>query len=160
VDLCVFDEKNVYDVVVCSDVLEHIEHDGLVVNRLVDALKPQGVIIITSPSVPQPKHLSLVTWRERRIGFSPADYGHVRQGYSYDRLSEIFQNAKLQVDRIRWTFGRFGTLMFDLFFVVGDSKPYPAVYIVLFPFFMVLSGLDVLLPIRHGAAILGVGRKL
>lgn len=159
VDLCVFDEKGAYDVIVCSDVLEHIEDDALVVRRLAGALKPGGVVILTSPGVPQPRHLALVDWRERRIGFKPSDYGHVRAGYSPDDLDRILRQAGLEVDRIRWTFGRFGTLMFDLFFVTGDSRPSPAVYAALFPFYMALAGLDVALPASHGAGILGVGRR-
>ena len=95
----------------------------------------------------------------RSIGFMPSDYGHVRQGYSDTDLCRLMENAGLEVDRIRWTFGRFGTLMFDLFFISGDSQPNPAVYIFLFPVYMVLSILDVVFPVRHGAGILGVGKK-
>ena len=116
-------------------------------------------MVFTSPSVPQPKHLSLVGWRERRIGFKSSDYGHVRQGYSKKTLSRIMDNAGLNIERIRWTFGVFGTLMFDLFFITGDNKPNPIVYMMLFPFYMLLSFLDVTFPTNHGAAILAVGRK-
>ncbi len=159
VDLCDLGEESMYDVVVCSDVLEHIEQDGVVVKQFTRALKPGGVVILTSPSVPQPKHLPLVAWREHRIGFKPSDYGHVRQGYSQQSLHQIIRNAGLDLDKIRWTFGRFGTLMFDVFFITGDSRPNPIVYLALFPLYMMLSVLDVCLPVHHGAAILGVGRK-
>jgi len=159
VDLRELNEESAYDVVICSDVLEHLEDDEKVTEQLVRALKPGGVIILTSPSVPQPKHLSLVVYRERRTGFKPEDYGHVRQGYSQEGLYRIIQNAGLEVDRIRWTFGRFGTLMFDIFFITGDSRPNPAVYLALFPAYMLLSFLDVTFPTNHGAAILAVGRK-
>jgi 2-polyprenyl-3-methyl-5-hydroxy-6-metoxy-1,4-benzoquinol methylase len=152
-------ERDAYDIVVCADVLEHIEEDDVVVRNLAGALRPGGILLLTAPSVPQPKHLSLVAWRERRIGFVPTEYGHVRQGYGPEDLRRLFQNADLAVERIRWTFGRFGTLMFDLFFVTGDSKPNPLLYASLFPFYMVLARLDVVVPSVHGAAILGVGRK-
>lgn len=158
-DLCALEEDGAYDVVVCSDVLEHIEKDDVAVKRLARALKHAGVLILTSPSVPQPRHLSLVDRRERRIGFKPEDYGHVRQGYSADSLRRIMENAGLDVQEIRWTFGCCGTLMFDLFFSTGDSRPNPLVYMGLFPLYMVLSALDVVMPVRYGAAILGVARK-
>jgi 2-polyprenyl-3-methyl-5-hydroxy-6-metoxy-1,4-benzoquinol methylase len=158
-DLLRMEDENAYDVIICSDVLEHIEDDERVVRNLARALRPGGHVILTSPGVPQPKHLPIVAWREKRIGFTPADYGHVRQGYSDSDLARILSAAKLEVDRIRWTFGRFGTVMFDVFFVTGDSRPNPAVYALLFPFYMGLSLLDVTLPIRHGAGILGVGRR-
>jgi 2-polyprenyl-3-methyl-5-hydroxy-6-metoxy-1,4-benzoquinol methylase len=152
------DEK-AYDLVLCTDVLEHIEEDDLVVKHLATSLKPGGVLIVTSPSVPQPRHLALVRWRERRIGFHPSDYGHVRDGYSERQLAMLLDHAGLEVETVKRTFGRFGTLMFDIFFVTGDNKPNPLVYAALFPFYMALGGLDVALPGRNGAAVLGVGRK-
>lgn len=158
-DLLTLSDETAYDFVICSDVLEHIEDDHRVVANLAGALKPDGCLIVTSPSVPQPKHLPLVAWRERRIGFSPADYGHVRQGYSVDDLQRLFAGAGLATDRIRKTFGFFGTLMFDMFFVTGDSRPNPFVYAMLFPFYIGLSALDLAFPGSQGAGILGVARK-
>jgi SAM-dependent methyltransferase len=158
-DLLDLGERDVYDLVVCSDVLEHIEDDRGVVRNLATALKPGGHLIVTSPSVPQPRHLPLVAWRERRIGFSPADYGHVREGYSEGDLEEVFGSAGLVTDRVRRTFGPFGTLMFDIFFVTGDSHPNPLVFATLFPLYMTLSALDLVVPSRTGAGILGVARK-
>lgn len=158
-DLVHFFDDVLYDLIICSDVLEHIVADDLVVKGLAQALKPGGVLIITSPSVPQPRHLPLVAWRERRIGFKPSDYGHVRPGYSRQDLQRITGVAGLEVDLIRTTFGRFGTLMFDLFFATGDNRPNPFVYLALFPPSLMLSALDLHFPGRDGAAILGVGRK-
>lgn len=152
-------EEKSYDVVLCTDVLEHIAEDGLVLKNLGTALKPGGVVIVTSPSVPQPRHLPLVRWRERRIGFHPSDYGHVRDGYSNTELARLLEHAGLEVESVRHTFGPFGTLMFDLFFATGDNEPHPLVYAALFPLYMALARLDLALPARHGAAVLGVGRK-
>jgi SAM-dependent methyltransferase len=152
-------EENAYDIVICADVLEHIEEDDRVVNHLALALKPGGVMLITSPSVPQPRHLPLVAWRERRIGFDPSDYGHVRAGYTEDRLRALFEGSGLTVETVRRTFGPAGTLMFDLFFVTGDSRPHPLVYLALFPVYMLLAAIDVTMPARGGAAVLGIARK-
>lgn len=152
------DEKT-YDVVLCADVLEHILEDDRVVKHMTHALRPGGVLIVTAPSVPQPRHLRTVAWRERRIGFDPADYGHVRDGYSVDALHRLLDNAGLEVDAVRYTFGRAGTLMFDIFFTTGDNRPHPVVYGLLFPFYVLLAQIDLRLPSRHGAAVLGVARK-
>jgi 2-polyprenyl-3-methyl-5-hydroxy-6-metoxy-1,4-benzoquinol methylase len=159
-DLLDLGERETYDAIVCSDVLEHIEEDGRVVSNLAAALKPGGLLIVTSPSVPQPRHLPLVAWREERIAFTPEDYGHVRQGYSEADLERLFTNADLETERVRRTFGPFGTLMYDIFFVTGDSQPNPVVFAGLFPLYLGLSALDVMLPApQAGAAILGVARK-
>jgi 2-polyprenyl-3-methyl-5-hydroxy-6-metoxy-1,4-benzoquinol methylase len=159
VDLREPGEEDGYDVVVCADVLEHIEEDDRVVRHLGRALKPGGVLLVTSPSVPQPRHLPLVAWRERRIGFDPRDYGHVRAGYSEARLHALLEGAGLTVESVRRTFGPAGTLMFDLFFVTGDNRPHPLVYLALFPLYMLLSAVDVLIPTRTGAAVMGIARK-
>ena len=159
IDLVDLDEEDQYDVVICSDVLEHITDDGSVVRNLARALKPGGVLLLTSPALPQPKHLPLVAWREQRIGFHPSQYGHVRAGYSVADMQRFLHHAKLRVKTIRQTFGRCGTIMFDLFFVTGDNNPNPMVYIALFPIYMGLSVLDVSLLIRCGSGILAVGEK-
>lgn len=159
VDLREPGDTDTYDVVVCADVLEHIEEDGLVIKHLAQALKPGGILVITSPSVPQPRHLPLVAWRERRIGFDPSDYGHVRPGYSEEQVRTLFEEAGLEVASVRRTFGAAGTLMFDLFFVTGDSRPHPAVYLALFPLYMLLAAIDLLVPGRRGAAVMGIARK-
>ena len=159
IDLLEEQGPETFDVVICSDVLEHIEQDERVVQNLAQVLKPHGILILTSPSIPQRQHLRLVAWRERRIGFHPAHYGHVRDGYSPKDMERLLKQSGLSSERIQWTFGRFGTLMFDLFFVTGDNQPNVVVYMVLFPFYMGLSWLDVCLPNHDGSAIMAVGRK-
>ncbi len=159
VDLNTIEDCAVFDVAICADVLEHIEEDAMVVRNLARALKPGGVVVVTSPSVPQPWHLPLVRWREKRIGFDPSDYGHVRDGYCAADLRRLFSEAGLETRTIRQTFGRPGTLMFDLFFATGDSSPNPVIYLLLFPLYMALAGLDSILSTECGAAILAVGVK-
>ncbi len=159
VDLLDLHAEPRYDVIVCSDVLEHIENDHIVMRNLARALKAGGIVLLTSPAIPQPKHLGLVAWHEQRIGFHPSQYGHVRDGYSVADVQHLFRHTGLQSETIRGTFGRCGTLMFDLFFVTGDSQPHPLVYMMLLPLYMGLSVLDMSLPIRHGAGILAVGKK-
>lgn len=158
-DLADFRDPARYDIVICSDVLEHIKDDQTVVRNLARALKPGGVLCLTSPSIPQRRHLALVAWRERRIGFHPSYYGHVRHGYSTADMAHFLEANDLMIETIRWTFGRFGTLMFDIFFVTGDNHPSPLAYAVLFPFYMGLSVLDVALPNRSGSALMAIGRK-
>ncbi len=100
-----------------------------------------------------------MAWRERRIGFHPSHYGHVRTGYSAADMQHFLDVNDLTVETLRWTFGRFGTLMFDIFFITGDNAPPPLAYAVLFPFYMGLTALDVIWPNRSGSAIMAVGRK-
>jgi SAM-dependent methyltransferase len=148
-----------FDLILSADVLEHIEDDLAVLRNLCRALRPGGFVLVTSPSIPQRKHLRTVSWREKRIGFQPSDYGHVRDGYSREDLEGKFITAGgLPVD-CRFTFGFFGTLAFDLFFTIGDNRPNPLVYALMFPWLMALAGLDVAFPTRTGSAILAVAQR-
>jgi SAM-dependent methyltransferase len=158
-DICQLPFENEFDVAVCSDVMEHIADDRTAIANLTRALKRGGYLVITSPSVPQPKHLPTVKWRERRIGFHPSEYGHVRDGYSIADLQALFKGNGTEPIDIRYTFGRFGTMCFDLFFSIGDSKPNLFAYIMLFPLLKALAYLDLYGQPRQGAAVLGIARK-
>ncbi len=151
--------QNEFDLIVNSDVLEHIEDDRSVLGNLFRALRPGGHLIVTSPSIPQRKHLRLVRWRERRINFSVREYGHVRDGYSKRDIEDKFREAGGRVVSSYFTFGFFGTLAFDIFFVIGDSAPNPVVFAVMFPWLLALGFLDLYFPSRVGSAILAVGTK-
>ena len=78
-----------YDLITNTDVLEHIEDDRGALANLARALAPGGYLLLTFPSVPQRRHLKLVAWRERRIGFKPEDIGHVRPGYSPEMINGL-----------------------------------------------------------------------
>ncbi len=158
-DLTRLDERSRYDLIVNCDVLEHIRDDRSAVESLARALKPGGRLILTIPSVPQRRHLRLVAWRERRIGFTPADIGHVRPGYSPEGISRLLSEVGLEPTKIRWTYGPFGTLAHDLFFVMGDSKPNPLVFAASLPFLLTLSFLENHTPTRRGCGLLVVARK-
>jgi 2-polyprenyl-3-methyl-5-hydroxy-6-metoxy-1,4-benzoquinol methylase len=148
-----------FDLIVSADVLEHIRDDERVIANFSRALRPRGYIVITSPSVPQRAHLPLVRWREKRIGFDPAQYGHVRQGYGPADLAEKFEAAGVRMIQSRFTFGFFGTLAFDLFFVIGDNRPHPVVFGLMFPALMALAAADLFLPTETGSAILAVAQR-
>jgi SAM-dependent methyltransferase len=159
-DICRLPFQNEFDLVVCSDVMEHIASDQEAFASLTRALKPGGHLIVTSPSSPQPRHLPLVAWRERLVGFDPSEIGHVRQGYSIQGLHQLFEATGSKPQRIRYTYGRWGTLCFDLFFSIGDNRPNPLLFLGLYPFLKLLGWLDLRNEPAHGAAILGVAQKL
>jgi SAM-dependent methyltransferase len=148
-----------YDLITSTDVLEHIEDDRGALAKLARALRPGGYLLLTFPSVPQRRHLRLVAWRERRIGFTPADIGHVRPGYSPEMINRLAREAGLEPVRTRWTYGPFGNFAHDVFFVLGDSKPNPLVFAAALPFLLSLSFLELRTPIRHGSGLLALARK-
>lgn len=148
-----------FDLLTCCDVLEHIEDDVAVMKSFFNLLKKDGQLLLTFPSTPQRKHLWLVKWREERIGFSNEDYGHVREGYSIAGITETLKNIGFREVTCEYTFGFWGTLSFDLFFVIGDNKPNPLAFILAFPFLMLMAMLDLYFPSRQGSALLVVAKK-
>ena len=127
--------------------------------NLARALAPGGYLLLTFPSVPQRRHLKMVAWRERRIGFKPEDIGHVRPGYSPDMINGLAREVGLEPVKTVWTYGPFGNLAHDLFFVLGDSKPNPIVFAASLPFLLALSFLENHTPTRHGSGLLAIVRK-
>ncbi|HVN64933.1 MAG TPA: class I SAM-dependent methyltransferase [Candidatus Binataceae bacterium] len=158
-DLIALADRSEYDLITSTDVLEHIEDDRHAVANLARALKPGGLLLLTFPSIPQRKHLRLLDWHDRRTGFTPADIGHVRPGYSPDQIHAIAREAGLEPVRTQWTYGPFGNLAHDLFVVLGDSKPNPIVFITALPFLLMLSFLELRTPTTHGSGLLTILRK-
>ena len=148
-----------YDLITNTDVLEHIEDDRGAMANLARALAPGGYLMLTFPSVPQRRHLKLVAWRERRIGFKPEDIGHVRPGYSPDMINGLAREVGLEPVKTVWTYGPFGNLAHDVFFVLGDSKPNPIVFAASLPFLLALSFLENHTTTRHGSGLLAIVRK-
>src|ERR1700685_3126359 len=99
-----------YDLITNTDVLEHIEDDRGAMANLARALAPDGYLLLTFPSVPQRRHLKLVAWRERRIGFKPEDIGHVRPGYSPEMINGLAREVGLEPVKTVWHYGAFGHL--------------------------------------------------
>jgi SAM-dependent methyltransferase len=158
-DLLQLDASEQYDLITCTDVLEHIEDDRLALANLAHALRPGGHLVLSFPSVPQRRHLRLVARRERRINFSPADIGHVREGYSVDGIVGLLKAVGLVPLQKRWTYGPFGNLAHDIFFVIGDSDPNPLVYAAALPFLLFLSFLENHTSTHRGSGLLVIAAQ-
>jgi trans-aconitate methyltransferase len=159
-DLLSFKPDQAIQLITCCDVLEHIDQDVEVMQNLHEILDRDGVMILTFPSVPQRKHLRLVDWKEKRMGIDPLEAaGHVRQGYSVDGIQATLKGIGFTEVGAWHTYGFWGTLCFDLFFLIGDSKPNPILFFLAFPWLMMFAWLDVWFPSKQGSALLVVARK-
>jgi SAM-dependent methyltransferase len=159
-DICRLPFENNFDLIVCADVLEHVEDDKAAITSLTRALKPGGHLILATPALPDPWHLPVVRWRERRDGIDPLkSYEHVREGYTFEQMRMLLVGAGLDSCEVRYTFGRPGTLAFDLFFSIGDDKPNPAIFVAMYPVLKLLGWLDVVTTHSQGAAVMGIAQK-
>ena len=88
-----------FDVVWCSEVIEHLTDDIGQFAKIGEALKPEGMALITTPSLNFVQHMG--------ASFSPIlktsavqDGGHVRQGYRLEDMMRLATDAGLLVNSI------------------------------------------------------------
>ena len=158
-DLLELNADSEYDLITNTDVLEHITDDQRALGNLARALKPGGRLVLSFPSDPGRRHLRLLQWLERRRGEARGVVGHVREGYSPERVREMLAKAGLEPVHIKWTYGFFGTLAHDIFFILGDSEINPLAFALTLPFLLTLSFIEGHTPTRHGSALLVVAAK-
>ncbi len=115
-------EPRSLDLVTAFDVLEHITADALAVAHLARALRPGGHLLV---------HVPRDQWTTRagtvhRFADEDAwqiNAGHVRMGYSPERMRELLTGAGLNVLDVQVWLGRWGTLAFDAYTRAGASGP-------------------------------------
>jgi len=98
-----------YDLVVATDVLEHIADDSAAAAKLVSLAKPGGRVLITVPALPA------------LMGLHDEVLGHFRR-YTRRSLAALFQTT-IRVERIRY----YGCLLIPVAWVVSRwlRRPYP-----------------------------------
>lgn len=98
-DLLAFDSEDRFDVVICIDVLEHIEKDVRVMKNLAKVLNPGGYFLMHSPS-----HYS-----EEDAGDEESFVDeHARPGYSKEEISDKLTEAGLDPEKVHYTYGFWG----------------------------------------------------
>jgi SAM-dependent methyltransferase len=158
-DLLDLESSGQYNLISSTDVLEHIEDDRRALANMARALKPGGYLVLTFPSDPGRHHLRLLTWVERRKGLARGVFGHVREGYSPEGIRDLLEEVRLETVLVRSTYGFFGTLAHDIFFIIGDSEVNPFVFGLALPFLLALSFIEGHTSTRHGSALLVVAKR-
>lgn len=84
------DELGSFDQILCLEVIEHVNEDQQLIERLARLLRPGGHLLLSTPSV---HHRAM-------LGDSVSvteDGGHVRWGYDPERITAMLQSAGLTV---------------------------------------------------------------
>ena len=82
-------KRNYFDVIICSDVLEHIKEDKKVIKNLLDILKKDGILVLTNPAY------------SRYYGEHDRLIGHYRRYDKKDYLNIAKENA-LEIVKIKY----------------------------------------------------------
>jgi 2-polyprenyl-3-methyl-5-hydroxy-6-metoxy-1,4-benzoquinol methylase len=96
-----------FDVVVCSDVLEHVADPAAAFRWLGGCLRSGGTLVVHVPADSQQHPIGSVgaaLEAEVASGKGP----HLRMGFTPDQLRELAADAGLQSADVRWTFHRGG----------------------------------------------------
>lgn len=96
------DLVSVFDVLLCTEVIEHIPDDGKILRDMAACLKPGGRLLLTTPY----QHYRAITASdEGPFMMDRQDGWHVRRGYTEERLRELCQQAGLSVHAISYCSG-------------------------------------------------------
>ena len=165
-DLTKIEETNKYDLILCVDVMEHIEEDQKVLNNFYRALKKGGLLLISTPS---DKGGSDVHEHEHEEGVSHSFIDeHVRDGYSIEDITVKMKKAGFHKTEVSYQYGPPGKLSWklsmkypiimlnksNLFFVI-----LPFYYAVISPFSLALNFLDIKKKHKTGTGLIAKAWK-
>ena len=144
-DLTDFNGREEFDLVLCIDVLEHIEDDRGVMRNLCEAIRPGGVLLISTPSDQGGSDVD----DDHNESFIEE---HVRDGYGLEEISEKLHTAGFSQVYPRYSYGRPGKISWRLsmkypILLTGVSRIFllvlPFYYLLVYPVCFFLNMADV-----------------
>ncbi len=160
-DLTTYKEDEKYDLVLCVDVMEHIEDDRAVFGNYFSSLREKGWLIISTPS---DKGGSDVHDEDDQSFIEE----HVRDGYGMDEISEKLLSAGFRDIKTGYTYGtpgkiswkismKYPILMLNASVILAIILPF--YYILVMPFALILNYLDVRLTHSEGTGLMVIAKK-
>jgi SAM-dependent methyltransferase len=152
-DLTALQEKEIYNLVLCVDVMEHIEEDELVLLNFYAALKDRGMLLISTPSDQGGSDVHQHDHEEYdNDGTHSFIDEHVRDGYSIEDMTQKMKRAGFSKTDVYYQYGRPGKIAWKLsmkYPIVMLNASYaffiilPFYYLLTFPFVFILNLADV-----------------
>ena len=151
-DLTKFNEPDTFNMVLCVDVMEHIEEDELVLKNYYSSLKKGGMLLISTPSdqggsdVHHHDHDDYVN-----DGTHSFVDEHVRDGYGIEEITEKMKRAGFSKTEVHYQYGKPGKIGWKLsmkYPIVMLNTSYlffiilPFYYLLTFPFVLILNWMD------------------
>ncbi len=144
-DLVTFVQPEKFDLVLCVDVMEHIEEDVQVLTNYCNSLKTGGMLLISTPS-------NMGGSDVHDDGETSFIEEHVRDGYGIDEIEEKCLRAGFTKVDARYSYGAPGKISWKLsmkypMLMLNKSKAFfiilPIYYLVTMPFSLLLNVFDV-----------------
>lgn len=148
-----------YDLIVCFEVLEHVDEYALAVRNFSRALRPGGLLVAHTPAVGrfQSERFGLRPFkRADTVNHAPGQF-HVREGFNPDELRAAAGQAGLAVDRLGYTFGPWSMWCHTAYELTRRrSRLWQAAAL---PFLLPVAWVDARRTHREGGALMLVARK-
>jgi SAM-dependent methyltransferase len=159
-DLLQIDYEELFDFVICVDVLEHIEQDEKVMQNINRSLQSGGYFLMHSPSIYS---------EEDADGDESFVDEHARSGYSKSDIRSKLEHSGFTVLDVAYTYGNKGHLAWELIIkypmlwltrIKLWALPVMAVYYIpVLPLSLVLMALDIRDNNERGAGIYALAQK-
>ncbi len=162
-DLEKFEGQQLYDLILSVDVMEHIPDDNAVFRNLCRALKPGGMLLISTPSDQGGSDVHHHDETYNNDGSRSFIGEHVRDGYNIKGIADQLRAAGFTDVEARYTYGWPGKLSWKLSMkypiqMLNAGKVFyiilPLYYLLTFPFALLLNALDVRLHHSTGTGLL------
>lgn len=141
--------KNYFNVIICADVIEHIKNQDIAFENLIKLLKPNGLLVFTSPAY------------SKFYGTHDKMIGHYRR-YDLKDLKLIAKKHNLKLIRYRYLV----SLLLPVFILMQQNKKSEVVYqgkskieYALSPFLNFFCFIDEFLELPFGICIMGIFKK-
>jgi len=160
-DLTSVSHENKFDLIVSVDVMEHIVDDVKVFQNFYRALKPDGFLLINTPSIYGGSDV-------HDDGEESFISEHAREGYSFKDLETKLEPLGFKMYRSRYTYGKWGDKAWRLGIkypiqMVNISKIFlivlPVYYLFIFPITLIMMYLDYSGENEVGAGINFIAKK-
>lgn len=130
-----------FDLIICTDVLEHINDDFGAIENLSSSLSSGGILIMHVPQKFQKHPFKEMEWTGH----------HMREGYTYQELTNLLESVDLRILEVHHTFGIFGALADEMEYTLWRVKP---VWLAAYPLLLLFAYIDVLVTHSRGNGIL------
>lgn len=126
-------ERNFFDLILCVDILEHIEDDFAALQGLHGAVAPGGILVLHVPAL----YRRYPVWK-KSLNFDVET--HVRFGYEPEEIRMKVKQSGFLIRESGFTYGFWETLANNLsYMITGARKKNKILYSLAFPLLNVIS---------------------
>lgn len=167
-DLTKLNETKKYDLVLSVDVMEHIEEDVLVFKNFFKALKPGGMLLVSTPSDQGGSDSHHDHDHDGEGGEHSFIDEHVRDGYGIQEITDKMKSAGFSKIKVSYQYGTPGKIAWKLsmkYPIVMLNASYlffiilPFYYLLTMPFVLLLNVMDVNSSHKTGTGVIAKAWK-